>query len=467
MFTTRFPFSKAKSQSNDGEFDYNSFLVRLRNLDSTNIDLLSPLLDPRFDWNQWTMKNYELALNSINTIALLAHEYTHFLDTTATTWGHEYTYRKLLILSEDNSDKLENRINVLQLNISEINNLHPDLIKTTSSNYNDLISMNHYYKYSEDHGSVVLIRLNYPNCKTDEIPVSMLAVNEGHAYCNETIYKFNLCKNIADQNLKQTLISIINKDFDSFINQTIFSEYNILIKLSHIHFKNFFTNEEVLYLTSAILGFSLDCHDMLLTSFSYLLEQTISEKNFFVAQAITQDMRRGTSRHYLAFKLILIFYEIYNKGDKYQDIIKNIAKNQESKMNFDLVIKYLLDEDPTTSKSFSFMKEYFEKLVKEQEKDFKNEYIFKELSGNSKIYEEDNYVITDLNKYKLIDFLLNDDSIIKFNNRVDLDIEEYYLTDLNEKFSIINKAYDKIKKFHMDPYETEVTIQNLKNNYKE
>ena len=96
MFTTRFPFSKAKSQSNDGEFDYNSFLVRLRNLDSTNIDLLSPLLDPRFDWNQWTMKNYELALNSINTIALLAHEYTHFLDTTATTWGHEYTYRKLL-----------------------------------------------------------------------------------------------------------------------------------------------------------------------------------------------------------------------------------------------------------------------------------------------------------------------------------------------------------------------------------
>lgn len=40
-------------------------------------------------------------------------------------------------------------------------------------------------------------------------------------------------------------------------------------------------------------------------------------------------------------------------------------------MNFDLVIKYLLDEDPTTSKSFSFMKEYFEKLVKEQEKDFK------------------------------------------------------------------------------------------------
>ena len=53
--------------------------------------------------------------------------------------------------------------------------------------------------------------------------------------------------------------------------------------------------------------------------------------------------------------------------------IKNIAKNQESKMNFDLVIKYLLDEDPTTSKSFSFMKEYFEKLVKEQEKDFKNE----------------------------------------------------------------------------------------------
>ena len=327
--------------------------------------------------------------------------------------------------------------------------------------------MNHYYEYSEDHGSVVVIRLNYPNGKTDEIPVSMLAVNEGHAYCNETIYKFNLCKNIADQNLKQTLISIINKDFDSFINQTIFSEYNILIKLSHIHFKNFFTNEEVLYLTSAILGFSLDCHDMLLTSFSYLLEQTISEKNFFVAQAITQDMRRGTSRHYLAFKLILIFYEIYNKGDKYQDIIKNIAKNQESKMNFDLVIKYLLDEDPTTSKSFSFMKEYFEKLVKEQEKDFKNEYIFKELSGNSKIYEEDNYVITDLNKYKLIDFLLNDDSIIKFNNRVDLDIEEYYLIDLNEKFSIINKAYDKIKKFHMDPYETEVTIQNLKNNYKE
>lgn len=454
-----FSLSKAKSQSNDGDFDYNSFLILLRNIDSKDLNLFSPLLDTNFDWSTWTIKDYELALQSINTIALIAHEYTHFLDTTATLWGYQYTHRKILVLSETDPVRQKDQIKVFQLNVSEIKNLHSDLVETSSSNYNDLLSMNHYYTYHKDHGSIIFIKLNYPDNKTDKIPVSMLAVNEGHAYCNEMIYKNILCKKIINKDLRETISSIINKDFEKFLNETRFSEYNILLKLCHINLKDYFNNEEILYLTSSILGFSLDCNDLLLTSFSYLFEDLVLSENLYIVKAITNDMRRAHSRHYLAFKLILIITNLYISG-RNKEIIENIARNNNSKYNFNLLLNIILQND-IAIRLGDVSKNIQRGFIEKKGDIFKNKYIFDEVVENTKIYEEDNYIINDLNKYKLIDFILSDDYVVSLKNRVNLNVIEYYLEDLIGNFDTLNDAYEQIKKFHMNPLETEIFLNNL------
>ncbi|MEG0291005.1 MAG: hypothetical protein RR941_06285, partial [Erysipelotrichaceae bacterium] len=196
----KFEFSKARSLSNEGEFDYNNFLVRLNNLTNDDISLFDPILDADFDWSKWKISDYEYAVKSINSISTLVHEYTHFLDTTATSWGDQYTYRKLLVLESkcNNSDDLSRTIEVFQLNISEIKNLHSDLIKINNSNYNDMVTMNHAFDYTVDHGPLIHIIINYKDKSQDCIPISMLAVNEGHAFCNEMIFKFKLCNKVND-----------------------------------------------------------------------------------------------------------------------------------------------------------------------------------------------------------------------------------------------------------------------------
>ncbi|WP_436860968.1 hypothetical protein [Acinetobacter haemolyticus] len=165
----KFKFSKARSLSNDGEFDYNNFLIRINNLTNDDIDLFDPILDDNFDWNKWEAHNYEYAMKSINAISTLIHELTHFLDTTATTWGDQYTYRKLLVLDKINTteDKLLQQINVFHLNISEIKNLHTDLVKIGNSNYNEMTVMNYAYSYSDDHGPTLYIVLTYKNGSQD------------------------------------------------------------------------------------------------------------------------------------------------------------------------------------------------------------------------------------------------------------------------------------------------------------
>ncbi|MBJ9739716.1 hypothetical protein I5523_08690 [Acinetobacter oleivorans] len=458
-------FSRARSLSNDGEFDYNSFLIRLKNLTNKDRSLFDPILDENFNWNKWGINDYEYTIKSINAISTLIHEYTHFLDTTATTWGDQYTLRKLLLLEENNkgSDKLQNRIDVFHLNISEIKNLHTDLVKISKSNYNEMISINHAYDYSKNHGSIVYIILNYKDSSQDYIPVSMLAVNEGHAFCNEMIFKLKLCQKIYNNSLRNTLISIFEKDFQKFLNSAEQAEYNILLKLCHIHFKNYFNTEEILTLTSIILGFSLDCDDMLLASFSYFLEKTISRKNIFIAQALTQDMRRGHSRYFLAFKLILIIYEVYISQDReYKILIEKISKNNKGRDNLYILLEYILGEKIS---DFSFMKDSMLSNLTKITKKYKNNYILSKISKNRTTYLLNSYIINEINDYKTLNFLLCDDTIIKLQNSIDLDIESYFLEDLDESFSILNTAYDNVKKFHMNPYEVEAFLNDIKNQF--
>lgn len=460
----KFKFSKARSLSNDGEFDYNNFLIRINNLTNDDIDLFDPILDDNFDWNKWEAHNYEYAMKSINAISTLIHELTHFLDTTATTWGDQYTYRKLLVLDKINTteDKLLQQINVFHLNISEIKNLHTDLVKIGNSNYNEMAVMNQAYSYSDDHGPTLYIVLTYKNGSQDYIPVSMLAVNEGHAFCNEMIFKFKLCKKINNDSLRNTLLSIFEKDFEKLLNSSEHAEYNILLKLCHIHFKGVFCTEEILNLTSIILGFTLDCDDILLTSLSHAFDKD-SYSNKRVAQALIHDMRRGHSRHFLAFKLIIVMYLIYNdQNQNYQPIVIKIAKNEDARKNLSLLLEYAFGE---AILDLNFLKEaMFNNLINITEK-YNNNYILKEIFSNRTTYPLNNYIIENLNDYKTLSFLLSDDTIIKLKNSINLDIENYFLEDLDESFSILNDIYDNVKKFHMNPYEVEIFLNGIRQQY--
>ncbi|WP_436860965.1 hypothetical protein [Acinetobacter haemolyticus] len=290
----------------------------------------------------------------------------------------------------------------------------------------------------------------------------MLAVNEGHAFCNEMIFKFKLCKKINNDSLRNTLLSIFEKDFEKLLNSSEHAEYNILLKLCHIHFKGVFCTEEILNLTSIILGFTLDCDDILLTSLSHAFDKD-SYSNKRVAQALIHDMRRGHSRHFLAFKLIIVMYLIYNDQNKnYQPIVIKIAKNEDARKNLSLLLEYAFGE---AILDLNFLKEaMFNNLINTTEK-YNNNYILKEIFSNRTTYPLNNYIIENLNDYKTLSFLLSDDTIIKLKNSINLDIENYFLEDLDESFSILNDIYDNVKKFHMNPYEVEMFLNGIRQQY--
>ncbi len=136
--------------------------------------------------------------NEIEFYKTFIHEAVHFLDSTSTLWGIEYSYRLYNCLTSDNEG---NYVDVFALNDSEIEQ-HTDLnrdLDTKSFSYREMRAV---LSYDEEHGVHVQFKY-YDNdgrsfLLTHSTPLSMLAVLEGHAFSQEQLFALDVYETRED-----------------------------------------------------------------------------------------------------------------------------------------------------------------------------------------------------------------------------------------------------------------------------
>ena len=108
----------------------------------------------------------------------------------------------------------------------------------------------------------------------------MLSVLESHAFSNEYLSKYADILQIKNKIISRKITKQIDENYINFMNNPIYHEYNILLKLINIHYSKLGLNVvQNLRLCSAIMGLCLDMGGMLMSSISNNIYKTI-ESNY-------------------------------------------------------------------------------------------------------------------------------------------------------------------------------------------
>ncbi|ENV37474.1 hypothetical protein F959_01597 [Acinetobacter venetianus RAG-1 = CIP 110063] len=408
-----------------------------------------------------SIKNEYQLYRVIDFKSLIIHEQTHFLDLTSSLWGLEFSIRKNnVFLTKNNVEEQKNALNVFSLNYSELLKMHRPLNKNDNLlfDYRKVINYKHFYYYDENVGVCLEIQLNYKNSSIS-VPVSMLSVLESHAFSNEYLSKYMDASKIKNLKIKQKIINQIHENYINFMNNPIYHEYNILLKLIDIHYSKFGLNIiQKLKLCSAITGLCLDMGGLMMSSISNEIYKTIGSHYKY---SIKADWMRGSSRHILAIKIILLMFDYIKSLKKVSEIqkMKNLLKY--NPLN---AINNFIEKLTTSYESLKTI----EKIEKEtylnilQKKPFaKSNIIFSNSLENNAAYINSQYVLNSLNNYRLLMMFRDDEDLvhnfIEFPLTFAINIEVYSNEPETEELSIIDEilTIDKLKKFHMDNLEAE------------
>ncbi|WP_162899348.1 hypothetical protein [Acinetobacter pittii] len=221
----------AKSVRKDGEIDLITFVGNIFKYDEFDFDReLEAISSSNYDKYLGEISdNYYSFMRASDFRALIVHEQTHFLDLTATLWGIEYNLRKIRVLDEITTERVE----VFKLNYSELQCMHNEYnISFENFSYKDIKSFKHIYEYSEKFGVLLFIVLIDKNDIQKKVPVTMLSLFEGHAFSNEELRRVNDIRIITNREVRSKFIDFIEREYYSYLNDINNHEYNILLILS-------------------------------------------------------------------------------------------------------------------------------------------------------------------------------------------------------------------------------------------
>ncbi|WP_332604842.1 hypothetical protein [Acinetobacter sp. ESBL14] len=424
-------------------------------------DFLNSLKNNSHDEYIKSIKNEYQLYRVIDFKSLIVHEQTHFLDLTSSLWGLEFNIRKNnVFLTKNNIEDQKDALDVFSLNYSELLKMHRPLNKNNNLllDYREVINYRHFYYYDKNVGVSLEIQLNYKNSSIS-VPVSMLSVLESHAFSNEYLSKYKDASQIKNLKIKHKIKNQIYENYINFMNNPIYHEYNILLKLIDIHYSKLDLNiTQKLKLCSVVTGVCLDMGGLLLSSISNKIYKTIESHYKY---SIKADWMRGSSRHILAIKIILLMYDYIKSLKKVSDLqkMKNLLKYNPLK-----AINTFIEKLTTSYESLKTI----EKIEKEkyldilQKKPFaKSNIIFCNFLENNAAYVNSQYTINDLNNYRLLMMFRDDDNLVhnfvEFPLTFNINIEVYSNEPDTEELSIIDEilTIDKLKKFHMDNLEAE------------
>lgn len=287
-----------KSSSLVGSFGFISNLITIEKYGSEHKEQIEEILKLNI-FDDGYIRKYNLF--EVEILALVYHEITHFLDFTTTSWGIEYQFRKSNYIKTSEKDKLD----VFRLNYIEIT-MH-DTYKEIINEDTDLLKneMKHFLQYDENIGGMIKMTFSSEGTLNLVSSINMRCLIESHAYITEILIKIRCIECEPDANERKILMITLEKEFNEFLSNVEFIEYNMLIVLAKKCFMELSLKELSIFLKTLFLRV-LDFGMESLSSFANLLDGGYINKE--VGAHISQEIRRGHCRHIVAFKMIISIY---------------------------------------------------------------------------------------------------------------------------------------------------------------
>lgn len=443
---------RAKSLRKTGEYDFTNHKIVLHKFDESDIDKIITAISE--NWCQ--SENIDNINQNLEIRALIRHELTHFIDTTTTLWGLQYTTRKNLVINSKHKYENSNQAaDVFLLNTSEIL-MHEALFKEINLEKIKYDEIKHEYTYDDRFGTVVwLIFMLNGQCSL-KTPISVLSVLESHAVCVELLSKIHDCQAIKSDYLRNVALHNIKQEYNELLNNSKLTEYTALLHICHRHYvvELDLEYQYCLRLLNDICEFSLNLQDFdHMSKLANFIKHT--NENRYLADQICHELRRGMSRHYIAFKIILFIYSwVISDQSKTQDKLSIVILDP--KQAIDATLEFLeLDFSFATDEHQSFTRDTKLNIAKETcstiDRLIFDDFYKKNLNllKERKIYEIDIpdfscFTILTSGEDQELSIFKNTSSIIK---NLDKSMDDEIFLDQQLR-------YKADKKFHMSPEET-------------
>jgi hypothetical protein len=248
-------------------------------------------------------------LKEIEFYKTFIHESIHFLDSTSTLWGIEYSIRLFNCLNNINEQRY---VEVFALNDSEIDQ-HTDLSHESESKHLSYREMRSILSYDDEHG--VHIQFKYHDYIDGKLvvvhltPLSMLAVLEGHAFAQEQLIALEL------HELKKDYVSssLVECEYKNKLKDVNSTEYTcILAFVDQIFTKLEFKNKLkiVTYGCELVLNIPIN----MLTFPEAYIDALFLHSDPELISSLKMDFSRGMNRSSLLCLMLIVLSESFDKN---------------------------------------------------------------------------------------------------------------------------------------------------------
>ncbi|MFD3283359.1 hypothetical protein ACE41O_09540 [Alteromonas macleodii] len=242
----------------------------------------------------------------INFYRTYVHESTHFLDSTTTIWGIEYSIRLYNCLKNNNRKEL---VDVFLLNDSEIQQHSSfDDVNSTYINYRTIRSIP---AYDAKHGAHLLFK--YYDVQKGlfsevlSVPVSMLALIEGHAFAQEQCAALALMKSKNDH----VSINLLEREYRKILHDPNFTEYSCILAFTEQLFEKY-EFEEKLLIVIYTCRMALDLPTLFPFPEQYI-DSFFNECKPELISALKMELMRGMNRSSLAVLMLIALSHVLEK----------------------------------------------------------------------------------------------------------------------------------------------------------
>lgn len=380
------------------------------------------------------------------------HELVHFYDSNATLWGMEFTARMQRYYNNPTSEQV---LEVFKLNDAEID-LHKYLATDVKKQHNlDFDQIVYCLEYNENIG--VHVKFHYRKHiggqlqSFHSVPLSMLALLEGHAYSQEQLFSFQSYEAQNDY----VATSLLKQEVENLIQDAGSTEYTCLLALIFQLFPNLpFQNKlETLIVLSKLV---LNAPTIMISGTpQYILNKIFRLANPILVSAIQQDLSRGMNRS----TLLLVFIMILGYHD---DVIGlPLGNNFKDEIEQIIIKYYLADLGPKEVKNSLF-------TFWELEYEANCNYLFKsgaELTHSVATEMKDKpWYSLDLSTIKKPQFFLSNCDVITPPNSFDFKIETHFEDTIERSTELASRLRNTVpEKQHQHPLISYDVLSRVRN----